>query len=253
MVQKWLPKITVVTVVYNGATEIENTINSVLGQDYSNIEYIIVDGGSTDGTLEIIKRYESNISQWVSEPDKGIYDAMNKGIQMATGDVINFMNAGDRFASSVILSQVAVLLKPDSLKILYGDHQVLYPDGQVKVRRAKTLDKRIPRKMPCCHQSMFVPVAEAKSSPFDLTYIMAADFFQFLSIRNSGVGIINTANNISIVSSGGVSDTTRKTVWLEYKRAYRVFSGNSSHLYYGYNMAIEYCKVKIKNLVRHGH
>ncbi|HAH56818.1 MAG TPA: glycosyltransferase, partial [Bacteroidales bacterium] len=84
---------TVVTVVFNGVEFLEDTIKSVIGQTYDNVEYIIVDGGSKDGTLDIIKKYEYAIDYWVSEPDKGIYDAMNKAIDLGSGDWINFMNA----------------------------------------------------------------------------------------------------------------------------------------------------------------
>jgi glycosyltransferase involved in cell wall biosynthesis len=100
------PLISIVTVVYNGAEFLENTIKSVINQTYDNIEYIIIDGGSTDGTLNIIKKYEGQIDYWVSESDEGIYDAMNKGIDKATGEWINFMNAGDTFYNELTLEKV---------------------------------------------------------------------------------------------------------------------------------------------------
>lgn len=90
-------KISVITVCYNCVSVIEQTIKSVLEQTYPNIEYIIIDGGSMDGTVDIIKKYSDTVTYWISEPDNGIYDAMNKGIDMATGDYLNFMNAGDTF------------------------------------------------------------------------------------------------------------------------------------------------------------
>lgn len=100
------PLISVVTVVYNAVAAIENTMQSVLEQTYNNVEYIVIDGGSTDGTVEVIKKYSSRLAYWVSEPDKGIYDAMNKGIRKAHGEWINFMNAGDSFYAPDVLSKV---------------------------------------------------------------------------------------------------------------------------------------------------
>ena len=100
------PLISVVTVSYNAVTTIEKTILSVINQNYSNIEYIVIDGGSIDGTVDIIKKYADKITYWVSEPDKGIYDAMNKGIIVATGEWINFMNTGDTFYNENVFSEI---------------------------------------------------------------------------------------------------------------------------------------------------
>ena len=98
--------ISVITVVFNGENSLEKTIKSVISQSYDHVEYIIIDGGSTDGTVDIIKRYEDQIDYWISEKDEGIYDAMNKGIRQATGDWVNFMNAGDAFVSRDVLNSV---------------------------------------------------------------------------------------------------------------------------------------------------
>lgn len=98
--------ISIVTVSYNAVLTIEQTILSVINQTYPNVEYIIIDGGSTDGTVDIIKKYEDKIAYWVSEPDKGIYDAMNKGVVVATGEWINFMNAGDIFTDGDVIDKL---------------------------------------------------------------------------------------------------------------------------------------------------
>lgn len=114
------PRITVITVCFNAIKSIEQTILSVINQSYDNVEYIIVDGGSTDGTLDVIKKYENAICKWVSESDKGIYDAMNKGILMSNGEWIVFLNSGDFFADSTTLEHVMSFDVSDA-DILYGD------------------------------------------------------------------------------------------------------------------------------------
>lgn len=115
------PIISVVTVSYNTVATIEQTILSVINQTYPNIEYIIIDGGSTDGTIEIIKKYENRIHFWISEPDNGIYDAMNKGIDKATGQWINFMNAGDCFHDNKVLESLFGENNYDNCIAIYGN------------------------------------------------------------------------------------------------------------------------------------
>lgn len=99
-------KISVVTVVFNDAKGLKRTIKSVINQTYENVEFIIIDGGSTDGTIDVIKKYEDQTDYWVSEKDNGIYDAMNKGINASTGTWVNFMNAGDVFVDNAVVSNV---------------------------------------------------------------------------------------------------------------------------------------------------
>jgi len=119
-----LPSISVITVVYNSVDLIEQSIKSVLEQDYPNLEYIIIDGGSTDNTTQVIKKYEDKISLFISEPDKGIYDAMNKGIEYAHGEWINFMNSGDCFFTSDVLSKVFSSEIDNTIKFIYSDYYV---------------------------------------------------------------------------------------------------------------------------------
>ncbi len=119
-------KFSIITASYNRKEFIESCIGSVLGQAFPDIEYIIVDGGSTDGTLDIIKKYEDRISKWVSEPDNGIYDALNKGIRMATGDVIGFLHADDLYATDTVLKTVAECFERQNVDSCYGD--LLYVD-----------------------------------------------------------------------------------------------------------------------------
>lgn len=115
-------KVSVITVVYNAVDVIESTVKSVLSQSYEDVEYVVIDGGSTDGTVEILNRYRDRISYLVSEKDGGIYDAMNKGIDVATGDWIGVMNAGDVFTSDDVLSKIFHAgERYDGVDVLYGD------------------------------------------------------------------------------------------------------------------------------------
>lgn len=154
------PLITVVTVVYNGEKFLEETILSVINQTYDNVEYIIIDGGSTDGTLDIIKKYEHAIDYWVSEKDEGIYDAMNKGCELAIGKGLNFLNAGDVYLGDVIPDDpVFPLAIP--YKIKYSRLILNGRLGNFKMG------------MPLSHQAIFY---ENKKVLYDLTYTIAADY-----------------------------------------------------------------------------
>lgn len=128
-------KISIITVVYNGDKTIRDTIDSVLNQTYPDVEYIVVDGKSTDSTLEIVESYGSRIGRILSEPDRGIYDAMNKGIKIATGDVIGLLNADDVYASSDVLTQVAQKFAETEADGIYGDLVYVDQEDLGKVRR----------------------------------------------------------------------------------------------------------------------
>lgn len=116
-----LPLITVITVVLNGASTIEETIRSVINQTYPNVEYIIIDGGSEDGTLDIIKKYEAYIDYWVSGPDEGIYDAMNRGVILSQGQWLNFMGADDTFYKDDVVEKIVNFLQNKTTDLIYGN------------------------------------------------------------------------------------------------------------------------------------
>lgn len=125
-----LPVVTVATVVYNGALEIARTIDSVLVQNYTNLEYVVVDGASTDGTCDIVLKYGGEIDFFVTEPDRGIYDAMNKAVAHATGEFILFMNCGDVFASPFALADLVQAVKSDERQIVFGGWSRLDKKGR---------------------------------------------------------------------------------------------------------------------------
>lgn len=174
------PLISVVTVCYNAVNNIERTIQSITNQAYSNIEYIIIDGGSTDGTIDIIKKYVDKITYWVSEPDKGIYDAMNKGIKVATGEWINFMNCGDFFVNSNIFD-LLFREKEYCVDVIYGDTKCMFPWGDV-IKSPLSWDAWS-RALLFYHQSSFVRLSLMKSYLFDIKYHIAADYDFFYKIR----------------------------------------------------------------------
>jgi glycosyltransferase involved in cell wall biosynthesis len=114
-------RVSLITVTYNAESTIERCIRSVIAQNYQNIEYIVIDGASTESTLQIINRYAQNIKIIISEPDKGMYDALNKGIKLATGDIVGILNADDYFASDDILTDVAKVFMRSNTDVLYGN------------------------------------------------------------------------------------------------------------------------------------
>ena len=129
------PKISIITVAFNSAKTIKGTIESIISQDYNNIEYLIIDGGSTDGTMDIVKSYSEHVKYYVSEPDNGIYDAMNKGIKAATGDVIGILNSDDFYPNSFVLSNVAKLFQKYSCDAVYGDLVYVKANDINKIKR----------------------------------------------------------------------------------------------------------------------
>ena len=216
------PKISVVTVVYNSAALIENTVKSIINQSYSHIEYIVVDGGSTDGTIDILNRYKKNISTLISEPDRGIYDAMNKGISLASGDFVVFINSGDKFSSPDILEKI--FSNPDAAQadVIYGDTDITDSDGNIihsrRHRPPETLDwKSFKRGMLVCHQS-FIARRNLIDS-YDLTYRYAADFDWCIRILKKSKSVHNSRLVISLFLEGG---QTRKTIVPGLKERFRI-------------------------------
>ena len=203
-----LPKITIVTVTFNAERYLEKTILSVKEQDYRNIEYIIIDGESTDNTVSVIKKYEKYISSWISEPDVGIYDAMNKAIDKATGDWINFMNAGDSFTNSKILSQFIKKVEPNKT-IVCGAINVVNDDNEILFNYTPKISTNLLEKCFCNHQATFVKTKLLKKNPFNLHYKYAADY-DFL------INIGKKYNNFQILNFT-VTDYLNNGLWEQNK------------------------------------
>ncbi|SMO60641.1 glycosyltransferase family 2 protein [Solitalea koreensis] len=206
-----LPVLSVITIVYNGADLIARTMKSVLSQTYSNIEYIIVDGASTDNTLDLIKKQEAQIALWVSEKDKGIYDAMNKGLELATGDYILYMNAGDQFFANDTVEKI--FAKDPKADIYYGDTLIVDDEGNSlgprRLRPPQQLNwKSFRYGMLVCHQSFVVRRSLAPA--YDLHYKIAADIDWCINCLKDAKTIINTEIFIARYLSGGASWQNQK-------------------------------------------
>jgi glycosyltransferase involved in cell wall biosynthesis len=214
-----MPLITVVTVVFNGVGYLEDTIKSVIGQTYDNLEYIIVDGGSTDGTLDIIRKYEDVIDYWVSEPDRGIYDAMNKGSIVASGEWLNFMNSGDVLFNNFVAEAIFKHPEIQANDLIYGDVEVDY--GSFKKLRKSGAVSGLKAGMQFSHQSLFAKRSILVAVGFDVSYRTAADYHFIVSSWINNFRFLQLDLIVSSISSGGVSDTHR---WSSHQQRMRILA-----------------------------
>lgn len=210
--------ITIVTVCYNAEKIINETLEAVYNQTYNNIEYLIIDGASKDNTLETIKAYEKKfqekgiIYKWVSEPDKGIYDAMNKGANMATGDWIYYLNCGDLFYNNNVLSEIFENENNyKSNKIIYGDVVKVFKNKQEYFKQDKVSRKYLLLSM-ICHQSLFMRKDSfIQFGNFDLNYNIVADYKKILEIyfeNNNNLKYLN--KTIAFYDMNGFSENNYK-------------------------------------------
>lgn len=190
------PRFSVITVTYNAEKVLEKTIQSVISQTYKEWEYIIIDGASKDSTLSIAENYKEKITKIISEPDKGLYDAMNKGIAAASGDYICFLNAGDVFHNEDTLQRIVESIKTDTLPdIVYGETAIVNEQGEfLHMRRLKTPEKltwkSFKQGMLVCHQAFFAKRTLAE--PFDLSYRFSADFDWCIRVMKKASTLHNT-------------------------------------------------------------
>lgn len=190
------PKFSVITVCYNAEATIEDTIQSVISQTYHHVEYIIVDGASKDRTMDIVNRYREHIAIVVSERDKGLYDAMNKGIGLATGDYLCFLNAGDSFHEDDTLQQmVHSIHTPQLPDVLYGETELVDHEGHfLRMRRLSAPEvltwKSFRQGMLVCHQAFFP--RRNLVMPYDLRYRFSADFDWCIKIMRKSKVLHNT-------------------------------------------------------------
>ncbi len=201
------PRFSIITVTYNAEKALEETIQSIISQTYKDIEYIIVDGGSKDRTLSIIEKYKSHIAKVVSEPDKGLYDAMNKGLKMATGDYVCFLNAGDSLhEDETVTMMVKSIEKNQFPDVIYGETAIVDSKRHfLHMRRlsapAKLNWKSFKNGMLVCHQAFFAKREIAIDELYNLKYRFSADFDWCIrvmkrakSFHNSEITIVDYLN-----------------------------------------------------------
>jgi glycosyltransferase involved in cell wall biosynthesis len=200
------PILSVITIVYNNVRDIERTMLSVLNQTYQQIEYIMVDGASTDGTLDIIKRYENRISKLISEKDNGIYDAMNKGLKLATGDYVIFMNSGDEFYANDTVEKV--FASADDADIYYGETEMINDQLQsLGERRHKAPENFTWRSfnygMSVSHQAIYIK--RSLTEPYDPKYKLSADIDWIIRAAKKAKKIVKVDGYVAKYLVGGMS------------------------------------------------
>jgi glycosyltransferase involved in cell wall biosynthesis len=202
-----LPKVSVVTVIRNGVDVIERTLKSVIGQDYPNLEYIVVDGGSTDGTLDVIHRHAPSITRVTTGNDRGPYDAMNKGAAQATGEWLVFMNGGDLFAGRDVITRTFSAIDPSSCDVIYGDGIISSESYRIVERAVVPLTLSDGNGF--SHQSAFVRTTLQQHYRFDLGEPIAADYDLFLRLMKDGQRFRHVDVVVSEFFMGGLSTISR--------------------------------------------
>lgn len=235
------PLISVVTVSYNAVSVIEKTILSVISQTYSSMEYIIIDGGSTDGTVDVIKKYSDKISYWVSEPDKGVYDAMNKGVKIASGEWVNYMNAGDSFASNSVLCALFDMDLSEDIGVVFGDTVFVKGNSRKVVRYGVDPHHKV---MPSCHQSIFCKRELLLKYLFDLSFKIAADYNFFYQIYEANVQ--RKYVNIIVSIYDAMDGISSRHEWVTRKEMLKI--ENRSCIYYVKSLFL-YIKLTIKKIL----
>lgn len=241
-------KVSIITVSFNSVKTIEDTIQSVLSQDYPQIEYIVIDGGSSDGTVDIIQKYHDHISTWISENDRGMYDAMNKGIALATGDVIGILNSDDIYMNNHVVTELINRLQSEQAQVVFADLVLVDQHNQNKVLRYYNSGYFHPSKfkygwMPA-HPTVFVKADLYKVvGPFSIDYQIAADYemlIRILAKQNAKYAYL--PKPVVRMRSGGASTASLSRNWILNQEIIRACKENGIYS----NMAMLLLKLPLK-------
>lgn len=213
--ENFYPKVTVVTVVINAQDVIEKTINSVINQDYPNLEYVVIDGESQDDTKSIIEKYREKIHKYISEPDNGIYDAMNKASKLASGEWIIYMNAGDIFYSSNSLSKLTKAFNSDADVIFAGVAEILVDDFQTRIfHKMPASIEDIWYQMPTSHQATIVRLSTQRHYQFNTNYRWCADHDMLARIYRDGKKFLTENILFSTFDCGSIGSHRKPQLYI---------------------------------------
>jgi glycosyltransferase involved in cell wall biosynthesis len=210
------PTLSVITIVYNNVKDIERTILSVLEQTYPGIEYIVIDGLSNDGTLDVITKYKDRIAKFISEKDEGIYDAMNKGLALATGDYLIFMNSGDEFYDADTVA--AVFTSVNDADIYYGETEMIDASRQSLGQRRHKVPEQFTWRgfnlgMSISHQAIYIK--RSLIEPYDMRYQLSADIDWIIRAAKKANKIVNVNRYVAKYLVGGMSKSRHRKSLME--------------------------------------
>lgn len=246
------PRLSVITIVYNNVRDIERTIRSVINQTYTNIEYIIVDGLSNDGTLQVIDKYKSQITKFISEKDEGIYDAMNKGLALATGDYVIFMNSGDEFYDNETVA--AVFAAAEDADIYYGETEMIADEGSSLGQRrhkapAKFTWRGFKYGMSISHQAIYI--RRSLAEPYDRRYQLSSDIDWIIRAAKKAKKIVNVNRYVAKYLVGGMSKKRHRQSLMErfeiMRRNYGLIPTVLNHFVIAFNLGWYWLKNRRTN------
>ena len=240
------PKISIVTVVLNDSDRLHATASNVAELSYDNIEYIVIDGGSSQETLEVIDTFKDEIDVYLSEEDEGLYHAMNKGINLATGEWIIFMNAGDKFVNNNVLKTIFKVRNYDDYDILYSGVNVSYSGFKKCESAGDIID--IKKGMQFCHQSALIRLSYHKNYNYNIQNKMCADFEFFYNAARQNIPFLKLNEIIANVTPLGISDRNREIVYYNWWKIIG-FNDIKLNFVYMYRIMIAFLKRIIKLLL----
>lgn len=225
-------KISIITVCYNSVATLGDTLASVAAQDYPDVEHIVIDGGSTDGTQALVEQAGQHVKVFVSEPDKGIYDAMNKGLRLSTGEAIGFLNADDMFADDQVLSRVAAAFEDPTIEACFGDLLYVSEDNQSVVRYWKSrpfVPGGFARGWAAAHPTFYIRrSALERFGGFDLSYRLAADTELMMRyLEKGGVRAAYIPQVQVRMRVGGATNRSLRNIFRQNREIFRALKKNN--------------------------